>query len=127
MSGELRTLASLRAAGKDVILVFTSPYCESCAALTPNLLRWMRENQALANVALISCGTAQANIAKIHGFEPSQILLQRDFEVAEAYDSSTTPTAVLVGADGSIRSELAMGGAAIEQLFRALPQYRSGP
>ncbi|MGD1069683.1 MAG: MauE/DoxX family redox-associated membrane protein [Bryobacteraceae bacterium] len=127
ITGEIRTLASLRTGGRDVILVFTSPFCESCVALTPKLVRAMREIEGLPSVVLISCGTAQANRAKLQGFEASQVLLQRNFEVAEAYDSSTTPTAVLVSADGLIRSELAMGGQAIEQLFRALPQYRSCP
>jgi hypothetical protein len=99
------------------MLVFTSPFCESCVLLTSNLVRWISEMEGLPRVVLISCGTAQHNLAKLRGFEASQVLLQRDFEVAEAYDSSSTPSAVLVGADGLIRSQLALGGEAIRQLF----------
>jgi peroxiredoxin len=117
LSGEKRTLQSLRDSGLDVMLVFTSPYCESCVALTANLVRWIPGMEGLPNVVLISCGTAQQNLAKLQGFEASQVLLQRNFEVAEAYDSSSTPSAVLVGADGLIRSQLALGGEAIRQLL----------
>jgi len=117
LSGENRTLQSLRDSGQDVMLVFTSPYCESCVALTANLVRWISGMEGLPRVVLISCGTAQQNLAKLQGFEASQVLLQRNFEVAEAYDSSSTPSAVLVGADGLIRSQLALGGEAIRQLL----------
>jgi hypothetical protein len=33
------------------------------------------------------------------------------------YDCISTPTAVLIGADGLIRSELALGGVAIKELL----------
>jgi peroxiredoxin len=117
ITGEKRSLASLRQEGKDVLLVFSSPFCNSCVALTSKLLRWAREREGLPNMVLISSGTAQDNLAKMRGFEASRVLLQRDFEVAEAYDSSSTPSAVLVGADGLIRSGLALGGEAVEQLL----------
>ena len=39
----------------------------------------------------------------------------RNFEVAE--DCISTPTAVLIGADGLVRSSLALGGVAIKQLL----------
>jgi hypothetical protein len=47
----------------------------------------------------------------------SRVLLQHDFEVSEAYDCNSTPGVVLVGADGLIRSDLAIGGITIKELL----------
>jgi peroxiredoxin len=117
LAGETRSLQSLRADGKDVVLIFSSPFCKPCEALGANLVRWKREMPGLPNIVLISRGTPQDNLAKLKGFESSRVLLQGDFDVAEAYDCNSTPTAVLVGSDGLIRSELATGGPAIKQLL----------
>jgi peroxiredoxin len=115
LNGEKRSLQSLRELG-DVLLVFSSPFCESCAALTANLVRWTHEKQGLPNVVLINVGTAKDNLAKVTGFDASRVLLQPQFDVAEMYDCGVTPAAVLVGADGLVRSALAVGASAIEQL-----------
>lgn len=117
ITGEKISLQSLRSEGKDILLVFTSPFCDPCRALAPNLVRWTREMNGVPNVVLLSRGTAQDNLAKLKEVGNSRVLLQPDFAVAEAYDVNSTPSAVLVGADGLIRSELAVGGMAIKQLL----------
>jgi peroxiredoxin len=117
LNGEKRSLQSLRGEGRDVLLIFSSPFCKPCQALAPNLVRWTREMERPPNIVLISRGAAQENLAKMKDFEASRVLLQHNFEVAEAYDCMATPTAVLVGADGLIRSLLATGGPAIKQLI----------
>ncbi|HEX4134599.1 MAG TPA: MauE/DoxX family redox-associated membrane protein [Bryobacteraceae bacterium] len=117
ITGEKASLQSLRSEGKDILLIFTSPFCDPCRALAPNLVRWTREMNGLPNVVLLSRGTAQDNLAKLKEVGTSRVLLQPDFAVAEAYDVNSTPSAVLVGADGLIRSELAVGGMAIKQLL----------
>jgi len=117
MTGETRSLQSLRKQGRDVLLVFSSPHCKPCQALASSLVRWKREMEGLPNIVLVSRGAAQDNLAKLREFGTSQVLLQRNFEVAEMYDCISTPSAVLVGADGLIRSELALGGVAIKQLL----------
>jgi peroxiredoxin/uncharacterized membrane protein YphA (DoxX/SURF4 family) len=117
ITGEKLSLQSLRSEGKDILLLFTSPFCDPCRALAPNLVRWMRELNGLPNIVLLSRGTAQDNLAKLKEFGTSRVLLQPDFTVAEAYDVNSTPSAILVGADGLIRSELAVGGVAIKQLL----------
>jgi peroxiredoxin len=127
LTGEKRSLQSLRELG-DVLLVFSSPFCESCAALTANLVRWTHEKEGLPNVVLINVGTAKDNLAKLTGFDASRVLLQPQFEVAEMYDCGVTPAAVLVGADGLVQSALAVGAAAIEQLVSQQPaSRRPGP
>jgi peroxiredoxin/uncharacterized membrane protein YphA (DoxX/SURF4 family) len=127
LNGEKRSLQSLRDGGKDVLLVFSSPFCDSCVALVSNLVGWTREMEGLPGVVLISRGTAQDNLAKLRGFEPSQVLLQRELEVSEAYDCTTTPTAVVVGADGLIRSTPAVGGPAIKELLASLASLKATP
>jgi peroxiredoxin/uncharacterized membrane protein YphA (DoxX/SURF4 family) len=115
IDGQTHSLQSLRELG-DVLLVFSSPFCESCQTLTSNLVRWIHEMKGLPNVVLINVGTAKQNLAKLAGFDASRVLLQPEFEVAEMYDCGVTPAAVLVGADGVIRSALAVGGPAIGEL-----------
>jgi len=117
MTGEKRSLQSLRKQGRDVLLVFSSPHCKPCQTLASSLVRWKREMEGLPNIVLVSRGDAQDNLAKLKEFGTSQVLLQRNFEVAEMYDCISTPSAVLVGGDGLIRSELALGGVAIKQLL----------
>jgi thiol-disulfide isomerase/thioredoxin len=103
--------------GKTIFLVFSSPYCESCQALLPNISRWMREHTESLNFVVVTRGTARENLAKLKDFEISQVLLQQDFEVAESYHCLSTPAAVLIGTDGLIQSDLAVGGLAIDQLI----------
>jgi peroxiredoxin/uncharacterized membrane protein YphA (DoxX/SURF4 family) len=105
--GEILTLESLYAAGKPVLLVFTDPDCGPCNALLPDLGRWQRA-EALT-VAIVGEGTAEANRAKATKQGLNRVLLQRDREVAEAYEANGTPAAVVVLPDGTIGSALALG------------------
>jgi thiol-disulfide isomerase/thioredoxin len=118
LSGETQSLQSLRNGGKKVLLIFSSPYCDPCAALVPELTQWMREMGNLPAIALISRGSAKDNLSKLKGFDPSRVLLQRDFEVSETYGSISTPTGVLISAEGLIQSGLAVGRDAIRELLQ---------
>jgi uncharacterized membrane protein YphA (DoxX/SURF4 family)/peroxiredoxin len=117
INGAKHSLRSLRKPGKDILLIFSSPFCKPCEALPSNIVRWTREMDGFPDIFLVSRGAAADNLPKLKEFGTSRVLLQPDFEVAEAYDCTATPTAVLVGADGLIRSELAVGGPAIKQLL----------
>ncbi|HWF10391.1 MAG TPA: MauE/DoxX family redox-associated membrane protein [Bryobacteraceae bacterium] len=117
VAGERRSLQSLLARGRDVLLIFSSPFCESCNALAQKLVKWMREMEGLPYIVLISSGKPEDNLAKLKDFDASRVLLQSESEVSNAYDSISTPTAVLVGAGGRIQSGLATGAAAIRELL----------
>lgn len=119
VTGEKRSLASLREGGRDVLLIFSSPHCKSCEALGANLARWTAGWPGLPNVVVVSRGAPRENMTKLKDFEPSKVLLQNEHEVAHAYDCSSTPTAVLVGADGLIKTQLVTGGLAIRELLRS--------
>ncbi len=116
LHGETLTLDALRAAGKPTLLLFSDPHCGPCNALLPEIGTWQREHAGRFTLALISRGSADENRAKGTEHGVTQILLQQDREVAESYQSTGTPGAVLIGTDGRIQSPLAMGAEQIRQL-----------
>jgi uncharacterized membrane protein YphA (DoxX/SURF4 family)/peroxiredoxin len=117
MAGQERSLQSLLAQGKTIFLVFSSPHCDPCRTLLPHIRGWMSQHEESLNIIVISRGTANDNLAKMKDFEVSRVLLQQGFEISNVYGCSMTPSAVLVGTDGLIRSDVAVGKAAIEQLI----------
>jgi peroxiredoxin len=126
MTGEKRSSQSLRKQGRDVLLVFSSPFCKPCQSLPSDLVRWARQLEKLPNIVLISKGTAEDNRPRLKEFGTSQVLLQKNSEVAEMYDCIATPAAVLVGADGLVRSDLAQGGPAIKELLSSWTKLPEG-
>jgi peroxiredoxin/uncharacterized membrane protein YphA (DoxX/SURF4 family) len=116
LHGETMTLDALRAAGKPTMLIFSDPGCGPCNALLPDIGKWQREDGAKLNIALVSRGTVDANRAKSAEHGLTQVLLQKDREVAQSYLSNGTPGAVVVRADGTIDSPLAQGAEQIRNL-----------
>jgi len=121
LRGEEVTLENLRAAGEPVLLFFTSPDCDACTELLPEIVRWQEEHSEKLTISVISHLSAEENRAKAagHGLEGSlegSVLLQDDWEVAEPYGVEATPSAVLVWPDGTIGSPLAEGPDAVEDL-----------
>lgn len=116
LTGETISLATLRARNKPIMLMFSDLGCGPCTALLPDLARWQNEHHDALTIALVSRGTHAANQAKIDGLGLTDVLLQQDREVSKAYEIKATPTAVLVRADGSIGSPLALGAGAIAAL-----------
>jgi peroxiredoxin len=125
LTGEVRPLQSLREQGKTICLVFSSPYCESCAALVPYVRRWMLEYRESLNMFIISRGTAKDALAKMKDIEVSRVLLQKDFEVSEMYGCTATPAAVLIGSDGMVRSQLVVGRDEIRKLIASAVKLSS--
>lgn len=117
LAGETMTLQALRALGKPVMLIFTDPGCGPCKALMPDVGQWQREHATKLVVALISRGTTEANRDKATEHKLTHILLQQDREIAQAYQAAGTPSAVLIGRDGTIASLLAQGADAIRTLL----------
>jgi len=114
--GETLTLETLRAGGKPTLLLFTDPHCSPCTALLPERGRWQREHTAALTIAVLSRNTPEENRAKSAEHGLAHVLLQRDREVAEAYNVHATPGAVLVSADDTIGSPAALGADAIGRL-----------
>src|SRR5204862_8015946 len=84
--------------------------------------RWQREHATKLVVALLSRGTVEANRPKVTEYGLTHVLLQKDREVAQAYQAHGTPSAVLLHRDGTIGNPLAQGADAIRALITtALP------
>ena len=117
LHGETMTLEALRSLGKPLVLLFTDPGCGPCTALLPEIGKWQRDHAAKLQVALLSRGTAEANRAKVTEPGVTNVLLQKDREIAEAYQAYGTPSAVVVRQDGTIGSAVAQGSDAIRALI----------
>jgi peroxiredoxin/uncharacterized membrane protein YphA (DoxX/SURF4 family) len=109
LDGEALTLEALLGREKPVLLVFSDPGCVPCDALLPELAAWQRDHAERLTIALLSRGGVEENATKRveHGLD--LVLLQRDREVASAYQAHGTPAAVLVSPDGRIARPLARG------------------
>jgi len=122
IAGQLCSLQSLRDQGKPICLVFSSPHCEPCKALWPHVSRWAREHEQGLNMIVISRGPTAADLAKQHHVDTSRVLLQQGFEISDSFGVRSTPGALLVGTDGLIQSQLAVGRDAISQLIASAVQ-----
>jgi len=131
LGGEEVTLDGLRARGKPVMLMFTDPSCEPCMELLPDVGRWQQEYAGKLTIALVGRGTVAENSAEATAHRVENVLLQEDWEVADAYEVDATPGAVVVSPEGIIGSPVAQGpdevGALVAQAVGAraqLPLFR---
>jgi len=118
--GETLTLEALLSHDKPLMLLFTDPNCGPCNALLPEIGRWQEEYSEKLAIALISRGDTAENRTKTSEHGVGHVLLQKDWEVAEAYQVVGTPSAVLVAPDGKVGSRVAVGPEAIRDLVRHL-------
>jgi methylamine dehydrogenase accessory protein MauD len=109
LQGQKLTLETLRASGKPVILLFTDPNCGPCAAMMPDVGRWQEEYAEKLTVALVSRGEPEENAISASEHRLTNVLLQEDWEVSDAYGVDGTPSAVLVQPDGTIASPVLEG------------------
>ncbi len=114
--GETMTLDALRAAEKPVLLIFTDPTCGPCNAMMSDVGKWQHDLSDKLTVAVITRGSLEDNRNKKKQHNLSQVLMQKDNEVADAYMTYGTPTAVLVRPDGTIGSAVAGGADQIRTL-----------
>jgi thiol-disulfide isomerase/thioredoxin len=110
------SLNGLLAAGKPLLLIFSSVTCGACLDLLPEIVQWQRTHAAHLTLAVINHGEITAVRAKVGNDELKNILVQRENEVAAAYQVVGTPSALLIGVDGTIRSPLAAGVPAVREL-----------
>jgi peroxiredoxin len=123
--GETLTLEALLSADKPLLLI-TEPNCRPCTALLPEIGRWQQEYSEKLTISLISRGDPEENRTKASEVDLQQhVLLQADWEVAEAYQVKGTPSAVLIAAEGKVGSPVASGEQAIRSLVAhvARPQH----
>ena len=116
LDGTKQSLANLLAPGRPLLLLFSSATCGPCIDLMDEVAEWQQKYASQLTIAVVNRGTDEAVRAKLGSLNPSLMLLQREGEIAAQYQVAGTPSAVLVGSDGRIRSPLAGGATAIRTL-----------
>lgn len=114
--GKSVSIDSLRSADQPILLLFSDPKCGPCIALMPKIAEWQHKYSRLLTIAVISRGSSKDNHSIFSKHNISNILLQKDREVASAYLIPGTPSAVLVLPNGEIGSLVASGSIQIEEL-----------
>jgi peroxiredoxin len=99
LRGEQRSLDSLLEPGRPVVLFFTSPNCGPCTGLLPELARWQETLSARATVAVVASGPAADNREFFAEHPMTNVLLDAEHEVFDAFNIRSTPTAIAVGVD----------------------------
>lgn len=121
------SLNALRALGKPVLLIFTTPTCGPCSELMPEIGRWQHDYANLLTVALLSRGPVEDNRVKVTEQNLTRLLLQEHNEIDELYSVTGTPSAVLIHPDGLIESPLAVGPKNIQALVEKAVSLRQPP
>jgi peroxiredoxin len=117
LHGETLTLEALRSSGKPVMRLFTEPGCGPCNAMLPEVGRWQEEHTQKLTLALICRGEVEESKTKAQEHGLSNMLLQKDWEVSEAYEVRGAPSAVLIDTDGKVASPVAGGAEGIRGLL----------
>jgi len=106
-----RTIALEEYRGRRVLLVFTDPQCGPCDELAPHLVRLhnQHEKDGLA-VIVVGRGDAEENRRKVemHGFE-FPVVIQPKWKLSKEYGILATPVGFLIGEDGVIAQDVAVG------------------
>jgi peroxiredoxin len=116
LHGETLTLESLPLSGNPVMLLFTDPGCGPCTAMLPEIGRWQQEYPDRLAISLISRGEVEENRAKAQEHGLTNVLLQEDWEVSQAYRVAGTPSAVLLTPEGTIATPVVGGAESIRTL-----------
>jgi peroxiredoxin len=104
--------------GRRVLLVFSDPHCGPCDAVAPQLAKLHREhrNNGL-DFVMIGRGNAAENLRKVEQFGIQfPVVLQDKWKLSKEYGIFATPVAFLVGGDGVILKDVAVGSDAITAL-----------
>src|SRR6266568_4618783 len=113
LRGRMISLEDYR--GQRVLLVFTDPQCGPCDELAPDLVRLHREhtNNGLSLI-MVGRGDQLENRRKAaqHGVQ-FPVVIQPKWKLAKEYGTYATPAGFLIGEDGVITSEAALGKDAI--------------
>jgi thiol-disulfide isomerase/thioredoxin len=115
LDGERVALADLQ--GRSTMLLFWNPSCGFCRGMHEELLAWERStNGVTPRLVVVSSGDAEDTRAD--RFQ-SLVLLDPEYAAGDAFGANGTPMAVLLGADGRIASEMAVGSDAVLALAEA--------
>ena len=116
LEGDRASLADLLKGGHPLLLIFSDALCPACGQLWPDVARWQQQHADRLAVAAVCSGAPQLIELKLMGAAVANVLLGGEAKIAETYQISTMPSAVIVDVDGRIDSESVAGVAAIRDL-----------
>jgi hypothetical protein len=123
-AGETWTLDRLLALGRPLVLVFSQPACGGCDLLMPAVARWQADLQGQLTIAVVSGGPSAESSAKVRQYGLRLLLVDDRQDTFRAYGITATPSAVLIGEDGAIAAEPAIGASEIEYLVDRAKETR---
>ena len=100
--------------GEPAVLLFWNVGCGFCRRMLDDLRAW--ERMGSRNLVLVASGDREANADL--GLQ-SPVLIDPEFATGKVFGASATPSAVLIGPDGTIASPLVVGAPQVMQLLRA--------
>ncbi len=110
LTDQMVSLADFRS--HKTLVLFWNPGCGFCQRMLDELKAWeAKPPKGAPKLLVVSTGTIEVNQAM--GLLSPVVLDKEGMSVGSRFGASGTPMAVLVGAEGKIASELAMGAPAV--------------
>ncbi len=128
LTGATTSSATLRRAGRPLVLLFATPICGPCTELLPQFERWSVTLAEQLAFAVVESLVPDASVLAARFGQQSNlaVLTEADLGVAIEYGVTQTPTAFLIDADGRVATAATVGAAAIERLVRNALQLATG-
>jgi hypothetical protein len=128
LQGGSTSLGDLLVPGLPLLLLFIRPSCAPCTALLPEVARWQDFFDGTITLAVISQGDIAGSRLNPALAGIRRVLVEREFEISNAFSIHTTPSAMMIAVDGTVASDLALGAPAIRRLFGTIaPRPAAAP
>lgn len=120
LSGHRVGNSELRALRRPVLLLFSDPNCGPCNSMRADLDRWAAQYADRFALVVATRGAKDANRKSYAKTAAAHVLLDGDTKLAGQLSTMPTPSAIVVDAEGVIRSDVAIGQRGIEALIASL-------
>lgn len=118
VDGQTVSLTSLLARNRPIAMVFVSPNCAPCRLMAPDLAGWQRTLSDRLSIVLIASGPAAETRAFAQRHKMTDVLIQKEAEVFNAYRANASPSIVIVNRDGTIGSRIRSSQGIVEGVVR---------
>ena len=107
---------------RPLVLAFADPDCSSCHKLAPELAELQRDPTGARVAVVISRTDAAAAREMASRYDWTLAVIDVDGAVANGFEVSGTPAAVVIGPGGLVHSDLAMGPDEVRRLLLSVEQ-----